>query len=270
MLGTRYEEYQHFENKLPFVLHSELKRSAINYSKEKNWHEDLEIQICEKGSGSVLLNGEKKSFEEGDIVVVNSNIIHYTGTDSFLTYSCIIINSDFLTSVGIEYDRIIFCDKIKDAELQKLMCDLKKIYSDTNEQCRVTKLYSVLLALLCVLCEKYSSQKNSQKTGGQSFETVKSALKYIRKNYSSKITLDQLSRAVHTNKYTLCRDFKKIAGQTVVEYINSYRTQRAADYISSGYTVAEAARLCGFENISFFTKTFKKNLGVLPSSYKKR
>ena len=75
MIGTRYEEYGHFNDSLPFVLHTDLERTAFNCSKEKNWHEDLEIQLCTGGKGTVLLNGEKHDFSKDDVVVVNSNVV---------------------------------------------------------------------------------------------------------------------------------------------------------------------------------------------------
>ena len=58
MLGTRHEEYQSFTNGLPFVLNVNLERSRYNFSKENNWHDNLEIQICTEGSGAVLLDGK--------------------------------------------------------------------------------------------------------------------------------------------------------------------------------------------------------------------
>ena len=79
---------------------------------------------------------------------------------------------------------------------------------------------------------------------------------------------ERMARAMGMSKFYLCREFKRATGQTVIEYVNSYRIQKAAQLISGGYTVSEAARACGFENMSFFTKTFKKYLGCLPSSYR--
>ena len=69
------------------------------------------------------------------------------------------------------------------------------------------------------------------------------------------------------DRYTLCKLFKRITGQTIFETLNAYRCMRAAEYIADGRRVAEAANLCGFENNSFFTKMFKKYIGVLPSKY---
>lgn len=94
-------------------------------------------------------------------------------------------------------------------------------------------------------------------------------MRYIRGYYNRKLTLDEIAQAIYVDKYALCRDFKRLSGQTIVQYTNSYRCQQAAEHIANGCTVAEAAEQCGFDNISFFIKTFKKYMGMLPSSYKK-
>ena len=100
-----------------------------------------------------------------------------------------------------------------------------------------------------------------------SVEKVKEAIKYIRENYAHKFTLDELARFIHIHKYTLCHNFKKATGQTVVQYINNYRCQKAGSFIKKGDSITQASLKCGFENASFFTKTFKKYIGVLPSKY---
>ena len=84
-----------------------------------------------------------------------------------------------------------------------------------------------------------------------------------------KIYLDGIASATLTDKYALSRLFKRVTGQTPVQYINTYRCRKAAEYISDGKNVSEAAHACGFTNMSFFTKTFKAYMGKLPSDTKK-
>ncbi len=267
MLGTRHEEYGHFTDGLPFVLNTDLKRTCFCNSKENNWHDDPEIQMCTGGNGKVLLDGREFSFCPNDIVAVNSNVLHYTGTDTELTYSCIIVSADFCKRVGIDPTRVAFSPLVKSVSLAALFQRLIDTYSNPREPYRIAKLNQMLLGLLLELAEHHSVPQNAIFTS-QDLEKTKETILYIRNNYRQKITLDDLSRAVLYDKYALCRKFKQMTGQTILQYINNYRCIKAIDYLNEGYTVAQAATLCGFDNLSFFTKTFKKYTGRLPSSYK--
>ncbi len=268
MIGTRYEDYCHSDNMLPFIMNTDLLRTQSSLSREQNWHEELEIQLCHEGSGSVLLNGERLDFNEGDIITVAPNVIHYTGTKTRIVYSCIIINCDFIRKMGIDCNTVSFSPRINSEYVRKLFCQLKALYDDTETPWRTVKLNLLLLSLITELAEHHSSPKNPPKLSNRAFDSVRKTINYIRQNYQARIRLDALSLFICTDKYTLCRDFKRLTGQTIIEYTNSYRCQRAAELISSGATVAEAASACGFENMSFFTRCFKKNTGNLPSSYK--
>ena len=106
----------------------------------------------------------------------------------------------------------------------------------------------------------------SDKSGdGKVSSIAKRVIFFIQENYDKRITLDQISKEVLTDKYTLCKIFKKLTGQTIFENLNEYRCLKAAEYIAEGKSVSEAANLCGFDNNSFFTKTFKRYIGTLPS-----
>ncbi len=80
---------------------------------------------------------------------------------------------------------------------------------------------------------------------------ARQAVLYIRTNFDRKLLLEKIAAAVSIDKYTLSREFREVTGMTVVQYINSYRCKRAVEYIEDGNTVSEAARLCGFQNMSF-------------------
>ena len=116
--------------------------------------------------------------------------------------------------------------------------------------------------------EKHTLSENKYAIKAHSFEAVKETIKFIRTNYERKMSLDEISQNAFVDKYSLSREFKKVTNQTIVQYINSYRCKKASEYISDGVSVADAAQMCGFTNMSFFTKTFKLYMGCLPSKYK--
>ncbi len=270
MKPTRHEEYSYFNSNLPFILLADLDRTPSNLSAEKNWHENLEIQLCTDGQGEVLLDGTSYAFNKGDFVVANSNVIHYTCTNDRLVYTCLIIDTEFCRRVGIDVTQIQFVSKFRSQTLERLFDRLKKAVLERDIPYKLALSNVIVLEILIELYKNYIVKDGHVSAKRNTFENVKKAIVYIRKNFSNRITLDQISNEVLANKFVLTRDFKKITGQTIINYLNSYRCQRAAEMIESGKGVAESAYECGFENLSFFSKTFKKFMGSLPSKYKNK
>lgn len=269
MLGTRYEAYEQTRDGLPFVLNTDIKRSRYHFSKETNWHENVEIQFCTQGEGTVLLDGKRYPFCQNDIAIANANVIHYTGTDRTLTYDCLIVGTAFCEQIQFDLHAVCFAPVVQDPAVFSLFTKLKSLYSDTSAPHRVAKLHAVLLQILLALSENHSTPEPHSHAHSKRYERVKLVLLYIRENYSRKITLDDIAKTVFCDKYTLCKDFKMYTGQTVFENLHHYRCMKAIDFLNAGHTVAQTALLCGFDNFSFFTKTFKKHIGKLPSAYKK-
>ena len=270
MLGTRHEDYVNFTDGLPFLLHVNINRNSINYSKESNWHENMEIQMCNDGSGFVLLNAEKYEIERNDIIVANSDVIHYTGTYTDMSYSCLIISTEFCKNIGIDPKAVSFAPIIKSTAASKLFLELKKVYVNTSISYRKAKLNGLLIALLTELAEHHSTTNPHAETNTAKNKTIKAVIKYTRQNYTRKITLDEISKAVFYDKYALCREFKKYTGQTIIDDLNHYRCIKASELLENGYSVSDTASLCGFENLSYFGKAFKKHMGYSPSKYKKK
>ena len=267
---TRYEEYAYFNDLLPFVFRPALQRTPSTCSTSQNWHENVEIQLCTDGHGIVLLDGKSYDFSVGDIVVVNSNEIHYTYTTKYLQYTCLIIDTSFCKQMGISPGSLLFCSHFRSDIVLHLLNELTNTYADHTRPYRTAELNEIILSLLIELCKNHSVKTDRVPTKPHSFESVKATIKFIRENYNRKLSLDEIAKNAYTNKYLLSKEFKKITGRTIVGYVNHYRCQKAADHIAGGMGVTHAAWRCGFENMSFFSKTFKKYMGKLPSEYKRK
>ncbi len=266
-MKERYEEYLHFRDHIPFILNESITRTCVLRSEEANWHENLELQFCTEGEGYVMLDGERIAIRAGDCVIVGSGVLHYTGTDSTMQYSCLIADAAFCVEAGIDPTQLSFHSHIKNDDFFVLFETLSRHFHDSGDSCRVANLRADMLALLIFL-RKHFCLNIDKKGASPSLSTIKDAIRYIRTHYSEPLTLDGIARAVFVNKYVLSRTFKASMGMTVFEYISLCRCHGAARLMDEGKSVSEAANACGFSNLSYFSRTYRRYMGKLPSEHK--
>lgn len=94
---------------------------------------------------------------------------------------------------------------------------------------------------------------------------------YLDKNYSQKITLDDLSGRFLINKFYLTRIFKAQFGVSVNNYLLQKRITHAKQLLRfTDQTVEEIGAECGMGDLYYFSRMFKKVEGISPSEYRKK
>lgn len=267
---TSYEKVFYPGAELPITYHSDYNTKSRNCGFLLHWHEHIEILFFSHGKGTVYINNSPVNAEAGEIVVISPNTLHAMPVKlPDCTYHCIIINSVFFASVLSGRD-IYFKEKIKDKKIAEIYKAI--MYEMQNKgayyQSQATAYASILLGMLAREYE-YPRQDTVSAIHSPGQRIVKSAMKYIMLNYKEELTIDMIAQSVGCSKYYLCHIFKEIAGQTMIDYINILRCSRVRKYIAEeNKTVTEAALSCGFNNLSYFSKTYKKYIGNLPSNEK--
>ena len=239
-----------------------------------NWHRNIELLHFTGSSGSIQYGAEEIAVSAGDTVIVNSGTLHSIHSDTGLDYYCLIIDERFCLENGIDTSRLRFTPTVRDRELSKLIVSAAeeiKRYNEGTEK-RLTnaaRARSAVLMLLITLCEKYSEPyTDAPETGTSSERYVKKVIEYVNDNLTERITLDSLASVCGITKYHLVREFKRYTGQTVFEYLNASRCKRADACLAEGMTATETALECGFESLSYFSRTYKKIRGISPSEKK--
>ena len=267
-MELRYEEYPDTEGALGFVLYEGITRSPLCRSEKQNWHEGLEFELCTEGEGTVLIGGVRHPLRAGEFAIVDSDAIHYTESDSSLTYSCLVVGGELCRRMGIDPRALAFRPIVKSESMKAAFLRLCEAYREEGTL-RTARLYAILLPFLIDAVEHHAAPKGF---GGEEKElaAVKRATVFLREHYREKLTLDEIARHAGTDKYTLCKIFRRVTGETVFSFLGAHRCHRAAEHLCEGRSVGEAAFLSGFDSPSFFTKAFRKYMGCLPSSYRKR
>ena len=232
-----------------------------------NWHENTEILFCSGGSGYFQCGENRHPVTAGDMVVANSEMLHSVATDAAMEYCCLIIDRHFCLGNGIPTTNLTFRELIRDPELNRVFLRIYEThdrYQQTGDFYEVAAIRAAVLDFLCLLCRKHILQQTRSDTPHRG-EVVKTAVIYIRKHLSEQMTLDVIAEHTGVNKHYLSRLFKQVLGKTVFETVRVLRCNEARHRIEEGMSVSEAAHSCGFENLSYFTRTFKRYYGILPS-----
>lgn len=96
-------------------------------------------------------------------------------------------------------------------------------------------------------------------------------LSYIDRNYSKKITLNDLAQELHANSSYLSRLFKQKSGMNLFDRILQKRIEKAKEYMeTTEWKIYEISQAVGFEDTGYFSRVFKKYSGISPKEYKKR
>lgn len=107
---------------------------------------------------------------------------------------------------------------------------------------------------------------------GDKSKYIMEAMKYISEHYGDEdISVRVIAEALGISEGHLSHLFKKETDYTVMSYITRYRMQAAMKLLSNyRYKVYEVAEMVGYHDITYFSTTFKKIVGVSPSEYQDR
>ena len=95
---------------------------------------------------------------------------------------------------------------------------------------------------------------------------VKQAIIYITDNYAEHLTIAEVAAQVSLNPVYFGALFKKETGVTFRDYLNTVRLNQAEDMLRAGrLNVSEVAASCGFADVFYFSRLFKKYKGIPPS-----
>ena len=112
---------------------------------------------------------------------------------------------------------------------------------------------------------EFSSNEGHYKTD------VAKTLEYMEENYMYRLTLSSISANVNLSSSYLCRIFKSEVGTSITNYLNNLRIRKAATLIKENtMSMKEISSMVGIDDQLYFSRLFKKCMGISPSEYGKK
>jgi YesN/AraC family two-component response regulator len=269
MINCFYEELNYSDASFPVIYHVDLLESSKQSSSFRaHWHDSIEILYFVEGTANVKCDNNTVSANLGDIVIVNTNQLHQIhSTSKKCKYHCLIISPSFFNRNELDLFTKVFVNLVsQDIYITNLFDSIINEFNSKDKNYKLSIrgcIYNVFTYFMRNCINDTTVISNQRK---KILDAIKLTLSYMENNYQKPITLDEICSRIYLSKYYLCRIFKEEIGKSPIEYLNLIRISKATELLQSGkYNVTEAAEKCGFSNISYFSKVFKKYKSQPPS-----
>ncbi len=233
----------------------------------EHYHSGIEIIYLLKGKLKITTNNKEYILSPGDACIANYSESHSiepvseTSTHHLFQISTAFTEENYLS--GIIFDTFVESPVISD-----LCLSLADSFS-SPEPLRNATIRSAALTLLLELAKNHSvpAPQEEKKISPHSVETsVWNSIWYINKNYRNPITIDELVKACNYSRSYFSTQFKIITGMSIIDYINNLRCLDAKSLLgTTNKSISEISEICGFHNLSYFTRTYVKHMGMRPS-----
>ena len=252
------------------------------YIMSYHWH--VEYEILRVVSGELRVTMDEKTIEakSGDVIFINSGVLH-SAMPAACVYECIVFDLDTLLQISSVCKKKI--ESIRDHSV--LVYDFfrpekKDVHSavwdifNAMKECRPgyeLSVYGLFYRFFGLIYENHYYLENEQKTRRdyKRLTQMRSVLNLIESQYDQPLTLSMMAAAAGMSSKYFCRFFAVMTHRKPMDYLNHYRIERACyELSSSDATVTDVAYSCGFNDLSYFIKTFKKYKGMTPGSYVRR
>lgn len=260
-----------------------IKNAGRSFQIPVHWHDELEIIYVKSGCLTVSISGESYIGNAGDVFVVSPGNLHLmgaqTGTVDYFTFLFPLKYISFRTDdmlndkllEPLNSGQLMISPRVKGTA--KELCEqLIAIYVAKNNESesKITAQIKTKIILLQFILEMWKQGFVIENdTSGRNM-VEKEMVSYVQQNFTGKISLKEFGEQFHLSEKYISRYFKEHFHIALSQYVTYLRLEHAKQLLQdTDIPITEVAMQSGYQNVSYFIRSFKKTYGVSPLKYKK-
>lgn len=250
-----------------------------------HWHEEAELTMILEGSCTYHIHLETYEADAGDILFIPPAELHSITVDpeNKMTSATYVFHMDYLDTNSGDICAVKYLNPISRhalvlpyiikkghpayTKMHRIFSEMEQTHTEQAPGYEMT-LKALLLYAAAVLIPYRQAEGTRPQLEDEHTAKLKLVLEYISEHYSEELSIPQLARLCFFSEYHFMRFFKKYTGMSCLEYIKNLRLEKAASRLAQGgQSVLEASLSCGFANLSYFYREFRKKYGMTPKQF---
>jgi len=248
-----------------------------------------ELVFVLKGSGVHVIDKDEYPLIRGDVFVVRDSHSHMFNHPKHLTLANVIYQWDFFHELEKEFADNIGFKALFETEPRyrkkhkfkarlrltpqqlDIILPLIKLMDEETQAKRYDYKFAVehVFKLILIQVCRYYTETTAPRSIG--LVKISSAIDYMEKNYSEDISIDSLALRSGMASSSFRRIFKQTTGLAPTDFLIQLRIEKAAEMLlHKNVKVTDVCLASGFWNSSYFTRKFKKIMGMTPLEYRKK
>ena len=248
-----------------------------------HWHDEFEIIYVRSGFLTVSISGESYIGKTGEAFVVSPGNLHLMGSQSgtvdYYTFLFPLKYISFRTDDMLDEKlleplnsgHLMICPRVKDTakELCEQLIEIYEAKKDESESKITTQVRTKIILLQFILEMWNKGFVIENDTSGRN-TVEKEMVSYIQQNFTGKISLREFGEQFHLSEKYISRYFKEHFHITLSQYVTYLRLEHAKQLLQdTDIPVTDVAMQSGYQNVSYFIRSFQKAYAVSPLKYRK-
>ena len=257
-------DINNFDNAVPQIDYFSYRKNTQGWRIEPSVTDFVDMTYVIGGDAVYIINGNKIAVSAGDLLCIPRQSARSAMSYASGSLECFAVNFHMyslnnenveiplplVASIGIHEGIISMFKRLNENWLRR----------GPGHAMRVRAYFMLILQRFfeMLLYEVDTSQFDSR---------IKTTLRFVANNFAEPINIASAAKEVHLTPNYLGTLFKQEVGTTFRDYLNTIRLNQAEDMLRAGDgSITEIALKCGFKDVFYFSRLFKKYKGATPSS----
>lgn len=281
------ESIEHYTESRHFSVHHTVVGEDMKNALYVHCHPETEIFYVRKGRLQFYVEGKEYTLCSGDGIFIPASLVHNAQKreGESCEYTATVFSESWLlgyTEAGSnrytkalktnrgECTYVISGKEPENEELLRIISGFDRYMKLPVEQYEL-RFIGELFICFQELYQRHFSKIGIQDETAESRLGIQQSLDYIQEHYAKNLTLEELAEKSGYSISHFGHRFKEFTGEAPFEYVNRIRVIKASEaLLFSSRHITQIAGECGFNNISYFNRVFKKIIGFSPREYRKK